>query len=89
MNVYYDVKQVGFCFDQNRIPVTLLTDQRQFCINKILDTRHVLLTGGRAVRYTCLIEGKVRYLYFWNGRWVLEGYERTEEQEDTSEILYM
>ena len=56
MNVYYDVKQVGFCFDQNRIPVTLLTDQRQFCINKILDTRHVLLTVGRAVRYTCLIE---------------------------------
>ena len=49
----------------------------------------MLLTGGRAVRYTCLIEGKVRYLYFWNGRWVLEGHERTEEQEDTGEILYM
>lgn len=64
MNVYYDVKQVGFCFDQNRIPVTLLTDQRQFRISKVLDTRHVLLSGGRAVRYTCLIEGKGKVSVF-------------------------
>lgn len=25
MNVYYDVKQVGFCFDQNRIPRAVQT----------------------------------------------------------------
>lgn len=52
-------------------------DGRRFEIDRILDIRQAasLKAGGQGVRYTCRILGKIRYLWFENPTWFVEGKE--------------
>lgn len=51
------------------------SDGRRFPIDEVTDMRKAasLKAGGRGIRYTCLIEGKQRYLFFEDPRWFVEG----------------
>lgn len=44
-------------------------------IDRILDTRRSasLKAGGTGIRYTCQICGQLRYLYFEDPKWFVEG----------------
>lgn len=50
-------------------------DGRQFEIDRILDVRQAasLPAGGNGMRYTCMILGKEKYLFYENPRWFMEG----------------
>lgn len=50
-------------------------DGRRFEIQKVLDERQAVSigAGGRGLRYTCLIEGQRRFLFFENPRWFVDG----------------
>lgn len=49
-------------------------DGRRFEIQKVLDERRAVSinAGGRGIRYTCLIEGRKRFLFFEGPRWFVE-----------------
>lgn len=49
-------------------------DGRRFEIQKILDERLAVSVGagGRGVRYTCLINGEKRFLFFEGPRWFVD-----------------
>ncbi len=49
-------------------------DGRRFEVQKILDERRAVSigAGGRGIRYTCLIEGRKRFLFFENPRWFVD-----------------
>ena len=49
-------------------------DGRVFSIDRILDIRPAasLKPGGRGIRYTCRILGKVTYLFFEDPAWFVE-----------------
>lgn len=50
------------------------TNQHQYQIDKILDIRKAasLKAGGIGTRYTCVILGKPRFLYYENPKWFVE-----------------
>lgn len=50
-------------------------DGRRFEIDKVLDVRTAasMKAGGNGTRYTCRIMGRVRYLWFENPMWFVEG----------------
>ena len=49
-------------------------DGRRFEIQKVLDERFAVSigAGGRGLRYTCLINGQKRFLFFEGPRWFVE-----------------
>ena len=49
-------------------------DGRRFEIQKVLDERHAVCigAGGRGIRYTCLINGRKRFLFFEGARWFVD-----------------
>ncbi len=49
-------------------------DGRRFEIQKVLDERHAVCigAGGRGIRYTCLINGRKRFLFFEGSRWFVD-----------------
>jgi len=50
-------------------------DGRHFSVDRILDCRRraSLKVGGIGLRYTCIISGKPRYLFYEEDRWFVEG----------------
>ena len=53
----------------------LWEDGRRFCIDRVLDKRRraSLKVGGIGTRYTCVISGKKRYLFYEDDKWFVEG----------------
>ena len=53
-------------------------DGRRFEIEKILDERQAVSVGvgGRAKRYTCLINGRRRFLFFEGTRWFVDAVKK-------------
>ena len=49
-------------------------DGRRFEIQKVLDERRAVCigAGGRGIRYTCLINGRKRFLFFEGSRWFVD-----------------
>lgn len=49
-------------------------DGRRFDVQSVLDVRRAasLKAGGTGLRYTCLINGKVVYLFFEDPRWFVD-----------------
>ncbi len=50
------------------------TDGIKYSIDKITDIRRAasLKSGGTGMRYTCVLSGLTRQLFFDNGRWYTE-----------------
>ena len=62
-------------------PLSILwEDGRRFCVDRIIDKkrRASLKAGGMGMRYTCVISGKMRYMFYEDDRWFVEarGYGR-------------
>ena len=60
------------------IPLSVIWDDgRRFSVDRILDTRRCvsLKAGGAGIRYTCVISGRARYLFFDDDRWFVEARE--------------
>lgn len=49
-------------------------DGRRFSVDRVLDKRRrtSLKVGGIGMRYTCVISGKTRYLFYEDDRWFVE-----------------
>ncbi len=65
-----------FHADGTLVPLCInWSDGRKFPIDKIIDMRRAasLKAGGAGVRYTCMIGGRERYLFFEDTRWFVEG----------------
>lgn len=65
---------VRFSTEGRLRPLQILFDEGQiFEIDKIKDVcRRAADVGGVGDRYTCMIRGQERYLWFENGRWFVE-----------------
>ncbi|MBR0599437.1 hypothetical protein [Sinanaerobacter chloroacetimidivorans] len=65
-----------FNIDGIMVPRSIVwEDGRTFLIDKVIDVRRAasLKAGGQGIRYTCMIAGKERYLYYENPGWFVEG----------------
>lgn len=66
----------AFCADGRLRPLYIKwEDGREFHIDKIKDIRRAasVTVGGKGIRYTCLIWGKVCYLFYEeNYKWFVE-----------------
>lgn len=61
--------------DGSIIPLAVIWENgRRFEIDKILDIRYAASqkAGGIGTRYTCLIRGRQRFLYFEDPQWFVE-----------------
>lgn len=76
MKVYVDVV-AEFTKDGQLIPQCIKwEDGRKFEIGKVKDVRRAasLRAGGAGTRYTCMISGQEKYLYYEdNNMWFVEG----------------
>ena len=64
------------------VPLSIVwEDGRQFSVDRILDTRRCvsLKVGGAGIRYTCMICGKSRYLFYEDERWFVEARDEKEK----------
>ena len=59
----------------NTVPTAIIwEDGHKFSIDRITDVRPATSrkAGGIGTRYTCMIKGQIRYLYFENPKWFVE-----------------
>ena len=74
--IYVDVK-AKFSKEGNIIPTGIIwEDGRTFNIQRITDIRRAasLRAGGTGVRFTCIIDGFEKHLYYEDSnRWFVEG----------------
>ena len=66
---------VRFDQDGKMTPLSILwEDGRSYEIDRITDRTRAasLKAGGQGMRYTCLIRGHQRYLFFDDTRWFIE-----------------
>ena len=74
--VYVEV-MAEFTKDGELIPKSFIwTDGIRYEIDRITDKRRAasLKAGGAGMRYTCIIEGQQRYLFYEdNNMWFMEG----------------
>lgn len=66
---------VQFSVEGKITPLSILwEDGREYEIDRILDVTRAasLKAGGQGMRYTCLIQGQRRYLFFDDVRWFVE-----------------
>lgn len=74
--VYVDV-MAEFTKDGSLIPKSLKwTDDIWYGIDRVTDIRRAasLKAGGVGMRYTCIVEGQKKYLYYEdNNMWFMEG----------------
>lgn len=69
--------RVNACFDTEgrMIPTELIWDDgRRFEITRVINSCRAasLRAGGQGTRYTCVINGAVRYIFFDGLRWFVE-----------------
>ena len=62
--------------DGTIIPLSLVwNDGRKFNIDKVISKeKRISSVGGCGMRFTCLIQGKMRYLYLEKDKWFIESY---------------
>lgn len=56
-------------------PLSVLwEDGRRFWVDRVLDKRRCssLKVGGIGMRYSCVISGKTRYLFYEDDKWFVE-----------------
>ena len=72
--VYLDVT-VKFDSDGNMTPLSLVwEDDTVYEIDRVKDVRRAasLKAGGMGIRYTVMIQGKMKYLFFEDPKWFVE-----------------
>ncbi len=75
MKIYVNVV-VSFDTDGNIRPLKIIwSDELTLEIDRITDVRRAasLKAGGTGIRYTCIIHGHQRYLFYEHGVWFVEG----------------
>ncbi len=74
-NVYVNVN-AQFTESGEVIPKSIIwTDGVTYEINRIIDVRRAacLRAGGRGIRFTCIIDGNEKHLYYEDGKkWFVE-----------------
>ena len=62
--------------DGNIIPLSLVwNDGKKYSIDKVIcKEKRISSVGGCGMRFTCLIQGKMRYLYLEKDKWFIESY---------------
>ena len=71
---YLKVEAVFDCEGHMRPTAVIWSDGIKYSIDRINDIRRVasMKSGGIGIRYTCVISGVVRYLFFESGKWFTE-----------------
>ncbi len=74
MKIYVGVESITDEDGHIRPRIVIWHDGRRFEIQKILEERQAVCVGagGRGLRYTCLINGKRRFLFFEGPRWFVD-----------------
>lgn len=72
----YVVVDVRFSEDGHLRPLQIVFDEEHiYEIDRVKDVcRRAAGVGGVGDRYTCLIRGQERYLWFEKGRWFVEAF---------------
>ena len=78
MKVYVAVESYTDELGHTRPCIVVWHDGRRFEIQKILEERQAVSVGagGRGLRYTCLIDGKRRFLFFEGPRWFVDAVKK-------------
>ena len=78
MKVYVAVESYTDEFGHTRPRIVIWQDGRRFEIQKVLEERQAVSVGagGRGLRYTCLINGKRRFLFFEGPRWFVDAVKK-------------
>jgi hypothetical protein len=74
MKVYVGVESYTDADGHTSPRVVQWVNGQRFEIQRVTDERMAVCVdaGGRGVRFTCLINGKLRYLYFEGPRWFVD-----------------
>ena len=74
MKIYVGVESYTDEIGHTSPHIVYWQDGRRFEIQKSLDERHAVCVGagGCGMRYTCLINGKKRFLFFEGPRWFVD-----------------
>lgn len=72
----YVTVDVRFSEDGRLRPLQIVFDEEHiYEIDRVKDVcRRAADVGGVGARYTCLIRGKERYLWFEKGKWFVEAF---------------
>lgn len=68
--------RLEFSVDGSKTPKAITwEDGRVFEIERVTEVRRAasMGAGGTGMRYTCIIRGQPKYLYFEDPRWFMEG----------------
>lgn len=70
---YTEVKAL-FDKEGNIIPLFMTYEDTEYEIDKITDVRPAasLKSGGAGIRYTCMVDGKLTYLFLEDTKWFYE-----------------
>ncbi len=73
-NKHYTTVKARFDTDGNITPLTMSYCEQEFPIDRITDVRPAasLRSGGAGIRYTCMVDGKMTYLFLEDTRWFFE-----------------
>lgn len=74
MKIYVKVKATFDC-DGNLLPEQIIWENnRAFPIERVSDIRYMRPAGldDQELRYTCIIQGKEKYLFLYKTRWYVE-----------------
>lgn len=76
MSKIYVKVNADFALDGKIVPQSIVwEDGRTFTVDDVTDIRRAasLKAGGQGTRYTCMIVGKERYLFYEDPLWFVEG----------------
>lgn len=76
MSKIYVKVNADFGLDGKIVPQSIVwEDGRTFTVDDVIDIRRAasLKAGGQGTRYTCMIAGKERYLFYEDPSWFVEG----------------
>lgn len=70
---YTEVKAL-FDTDGKIIPLSMTYNECEYEIDRITDIRPAasLKSGGAGIRYTCMVDGKLTYLFLEDTKWFYE-----------------
>lgn len=73
-NKHYTTVKAEFDTCGNIMPLSMTYDHQEFPIDRVTDIRPAasLKSGGAGIRYTCMVDGKLTYLFLEDTRWFFE-----------------
>lgn len=73
-NKHYTEVKALFDEEGNILPLSMRYEDEEFPVDRISDIRPAasLKSGGAGIRYTCMVDGKLTYLFLEENRWFFE-----------------